>query len=469
VPAQVSFAPLTPKNNRVGSGLGFDAGQNKAEPSIAWTSLPYDPFTACSTARKPIRVGGPQALPSGQGHRTASSREHLLADEPHQPGAGRELHLLPQHAVVPSWEGPTQRVTAWHGIQMARDLNVDYMKPLTEDLPGDRLGPTGDVAKVNCATCHQGQQQAAGRRGDGPGLPGADGRVAATPAAAALPPPVAEATALGAVLRRRLAGAGRASRPRGWPQLIASMAQQGKTVASISGYHSAAGTLAANQELAKQRAFSVRDALAGCGRRRNPREAARSRSRPRPTWRAKTPLARRVEVTVQLGPDRATGGEPIGCPASGAPHDRRRCRGAGRCRRACASGGRHGRPLAPMPRQAKCSCCELVRWRAGSAGVGPDRVWCSARVRWVALAGLRFCPRAGQRAGHGGFVLLAPAFDRQGVCLRSSPTRPSARDFAVRSPALVASYRRAHADDCLVLLCRASASQAAAGVATRWR
>jgi outer membrane protein OmpA-like peptidoglycan-associated protein len=71
--------------------------------------------------------------------------------------------------------------------------------------------------------------------------------------------------------------------------LIDAMAKQ-KTVASISGYHSAAGTLTANQELAKQRAFSVRDALAGGGCRRNPRQAARSRCRPRPTWRAKTPL-----------------------------------------------------------------------------------------------------------------------------------------------------------------------------------
>ena len=31
--------------------------------------------------------------------------------------------------------------------------------------------------------------------------------------------------------------------------------------AQISGYHSASGRLAANQELAKQRAFTVRDAL----------------------------------------------------------------------------------------------------------------------------------------------------------------------------------------------------------------
>ncbi len=28
--------------------------------------------------------------------------------------------------------------------------------PLTPNFPANRLGPGGDVAKVNCATCHQG-------------------------------------------------------------------------------------------------------------------------------------------------------------------------------------------------------------------------------------------------------------------------------------------------------------------------
>jgi photosynthetic reaction center cytochrome c subunit len=39
---------------------------------------------------------------------------------------------------------------------MARDLNNDYLKPLTSVFPANRLGPKGDVAKVNCTTCHQG-------------------------------------------------------------------------------------------------------------------------------------------------------------------------------------------------------------------------------------------------------------------------------------------------------------------------
>ena len=56
-----------------------------------------------------------------------------------------------------TWEGgPPQRVTAWHGIRMARDLNNEYMNSLTNVFPVHRKGELGDVAKVNCGTCHQG-------------------------------------------------------------------------------------------------------------------------------------------------------------------------------------------------------------------------------------------------------------------------------------------------------------------------
>jgi photosynthetic reaction center cytochrome c subunit len=56
-----------------------------------------------------------------------------------------------------SWENaPPQRVTAYYGIRMARDINNEYMVPLTDTFPANRKGELGDVAKVNCTTCHQG-------------------------------------------------------------------------------------------------------------------------------------------------------------------------------------------------------------------------------------------------------------------------------------------------------------------------
>ncbi len=59
-----------------------------------------------------------------------------------------------------TWSGSTpQRVTAWHGIRMVRDLNSDYLLPLKDTYPDNRLGPTGDAPKANCSTCHQGVQK----------------------------------------------------------------------------------------------------------------------------------------------------------------------------------------------------------------------------------------------------------------------------------------------------------------------
>ena len=56
-----------------------------------------------------------------------------------------------------SWDMSTpQRATSWYGIRMARHLNNEYLAPLTKTFPAQRLGSTGDVAKVNCSTCHQG-------------------------------------------------------------------------------------------------------------------------------------------------------------------------------------------------------------------------------------------------------------------------------------------------------------------------
>ncbi len=53
-------------------------------------------------------------------------------------------------------QSPPQRATAWYGIRMVRDLNNNYLDPLTKEFPASRLGPLGDGPKVYCATCHNG-------------------------------------------------------------------------------------------------------------------------------------------------------------------------------------------------------------------------------------------------------------------------------------------------------------------------
>ena len=56
-----------------------------------------------------------------------------------------------------SWsQAPKQRVVAYHGILMARDINSNYLAPLQTVFPAVRLGPKGDAPKAQCQTCHQG-------------------------------------------------------------------------------------------------------------------------------------------------------------------------------------------------------------------------------------------------------------------------------------------------------------------------
>ncbi|HVK30911.1 MAG TPA: photosynthetic reaction center cytochrome PufC, partial [Burkholderiaceae bacterium] len=193
-----------------------------------------------------------------------------------------------------SWDGPPQRVTAYHGIRMARELNNEYLEPLTANFPANRLGPAGDVAKVNCATCHQGVNKPLGGLAMAKDFPGL---LKVATVAPGLPAPTAEAMrsvmyfAVGSPV---LEGA----QAKGLERLIATMAEQKRSTATISGYHSAAGTLAQNQELAKQRAFTVRDTLLAAG-------IAESRvklDKPQQTEAnvaGEDPVARRVEVTVK--------------------------------------------------------------------------------------------------------------------------------------------------------------------------
>lgn len=56
-----------------------------------------------------------------------------------------------------SWtQAPPQRVTAYHGILMLRDVNSNYLAPLQGVYPAVRLGAMGDAPKAQCVTCHNG-------------------------------------------------------------------------------------------------------------------------------------------------------------------------------------------------------------------------------------------------------------------------------------------------------------------------
>jgi photosynthetic reaction center cytochrome c subunit len=160
VPKEVWFGPVAQKS--AGGALGNDAGQNRAARTVGYSSLPYDPFTPYLLGDKQIRVNGNEALAmSGAAANRSSTKqaEHTYALMMHMSTSlGVNCTYCHNTQAFQDWErnATPQRATAWYGIRLVRDLNNAYLVPLTGSFPANRLGPTGDVAKVNCASCHQG-------------------------------------------------------------------------------------------------------------------------------------------------------------------------------------------------------------------------------------------------------------------------------------------------------------------------
>jgi photosynthetic reaction center cytochrome c subunit len=259
VPSAVWFT--APQSKQASRAIGDDAQQNKPAATVGLSSLPYDPFTPFLLQSNDIRVVGNTPLKSGNLH-SIKQTEFTYGLMTHMSeGLGVNCTYCHNSRSFTSWDSsPPQRVTAWHGIRMARDLNVNYLTPLTSTFPAERLGPTGDVAKVNCATCHQGAYKplyGAQLLAVHPGLTGST-------KPPALPPTVSSAQ--GATLYFGVGSATLAGDAvTGLQALIEALKTNATSKVTISGFHSAAGDLAQNQELAKNRALAVRDTLQSAG------------------------------------------------------------------------------------------------------------------------------------------------------------------------------------------------------------
>ena len=157
VPKEVWF---TADSQPYGSNfMGNKTGQNTPAGSVKLASLPYDPFTPYLLKDEPIRVNAAKALPtSGAQGESIQRTEKTYALMTHMSASlGVNCTFCHNTQNFGKWDGaPPQRVTAYHGIRMARDINLAYMEPLTDVFPANRKGELGDVAKANCATCHQG-------------------------------------------------------------------------------------------------------------------------------------------------------------------------------------------------------------------------------------------------------------------------------------------------------------------------
>jgi photosynthetic reaction center cytochrome c subunit len=156
VPANLWFDE--PKNTYAQTSLlGDRAGQNLPSNAVAMASLPSDIVRPYLSEAESIRVTGKTALPT-------TNRQSIKQTEWTY---GLMMHMSTSLGVnctychnsrqFADWsQSPLARTTAWYGIRMVRDVNRNYLESLAGVFPANRLGPSGDVPKVNCATCHNG-------------------------------------------------------------------------------------------------------------------------------------------------------------------------------------------------------------------------------------------------------------------------------------------------------------------------
>jgi photosynthetic reaction center cytochrome c subunit len=160
VPEYVWFTD--PGARKEKGSIGTNAGQNTPVTglgltTIAHSSLPYDPYSPFLLGDQGIRVESSTALPSGNRNSIKQSEWTYSLMVHMSNSLGVNCTYCHNTRAWASWEqSRPQRTVAWHGIRMARQMNNEYLVPLTGVFPKERLGPTGDVAKVNCQTCHQG-------------------------------------------------------------------------------------------------------------------------------------------------------------------------------------------------------------------------------------------------------------------------------------------------------------------------
>ena len=156
-----AIAPGTP---HPGSILDNKHGQNTPDPSVGYSSLPYDPFAAYLDRAQQIRVAGDSPFPSPR---------HVVSIADTEKTYGLMMHFSTSLGVnctychnsqsFQAWNlSRAQRVTAYYGIRMVRDINEHYITSLASVFPSYRRGPLGDPFKVNCASCHQGQSKPLG-------------------------------------------------------------------------------------------------------------------------------------------------------------------------------------------------------------------------------------------------------------------------------------------------------------------
>jgi photosynthetic reaction center cytochrome c subunit len=153
VPANVWYKNDGPKH-----AMGLSASRQGGNVAgIGSTSLYTDPFTDLLAKGAQIRVVEAGVLPDGKTTSTQATEKTYSLMVHMSKGLGVNCTFCHNSRQFSDWsESRPQRVTAWHGIRMVSEQNADYLQTLKDVFPPNRKGPHGDVANINCTTCHQG-------------------------------------------------------------------------------------------------------------------------------------------------------------------------------------------------------------------------------------------------------------------------------------------------------------------------
>lgn len=159
VPEHIWFTD--PHSGKSTGMVGGIAGQNIAGENVGSTSLPSDPFSELlekTEPGEPIRVIGGRALPLSTNGASIQQTEKTYGLMIHLSEAlGVSCNHCHNSRSFFDWAQSTpERIVAWHGLNMVRGVNSEFLLPLSSVLPKNRLGVLGDAPKLNCTTCHQG-------------------------------------------------------------------------------------------------------------------------------------------------------------------------------------------------------------------------------------------------------------------------------------------------------------------------
>lgn len=158
VPGEIWFDQL-PRESAAGFTADNGTQNIGGMASVAYSSLPGDPFDQFLDDYRQVRVIADSALPqkNNQGA-SIQATEYTYGLMMHMSTSlGVNCTFCHNSRAFAQWDQSTpRRLTSWHGVNLVRNLNAEYLVPLQPVYPEKRLGPKGDAPKANCATCHRG-------------------------------------------------------------------------------------------------------------------------------------------------------------------------------------------------------------------------------------------------------------------------------------------------------------------------